>query len=134
MFDLTTLEDANFPMGSWSGNGVTGTTIDPSGLVSPVTLTFTPMGNCALPSNTTITLNEVPEATLSGNTAICSGDIATLTFNFTGTGPFDVVYQDGSNNQFPLNNISDGHTFNVCLLYTSPSPRDQRGSRMPSSA
>ena len=26
-----------------------------------------------------------------------------------------------------------GHT-EVCLLYTSPSPRDQRGSRMPSSA
>ena len=25
-------------------------------------------------------------------------------------------------------------TSNVCLLYTSPSPRDQRGSRMPSSA
>ena len=24
--------------------------------------------------------------------------------------------------------------FMVCLLYTSPSPRDQRGSRMPSSA
>ena len=22
----------------------------------------------------------------------------------------------------------------ICLLYTSPSPRDQRGSRMPSSA
>ena len=26
-----------------------------------------------------------------------------------------------------------GHT-DTCLLYTSPSPRDQRGSRMPSSA
>ena len=25
-------------------------------------------------------------------------------------------------------------TVYVCLLYTSPSPRDQRGSRMPSSA
>ena len=25
-------------------------------------------------------------------------------------------------------------TLNGCLLYTSPSPRDQRGSRMPSSA
>ena len=25
-------------------------------------------------------------------------------------------------------------TFYICLLYTSPSPRDQRGSRMPSSA
>ena len=28
--------------------------------------------------------------------------------------------------------ISD--TYQDCLLYTSPSPRDQRGSRMPSSA
>ena len=27
-----------------------------------------------------------------------------------------------------------GHLFGPCLLYTSPSPRDQRGSRMPSSA
>ena len=25
-------------------------------------------------------------------------------------------------------------TYSICLLYTSPSPRDQRGSRMPSSA
>ena len=30
---------------------------------------------------------------------------------------------------------SDGRSsINICLLYTSPSPRDQRGSRMPSSA
>ena len=27
-----------------------------------------------------------------------------------------------------------GYIFTTCLLYTSPSPRDQRGSRMPSSA
>ena len=27
-----------------------------------------------------------------------------------------------------------GIEINTCLLYTSPSPRDQRGSRMPSSA
>ena len=30
--------------------------------------------------------------------------------------------------------ISDPAAGNACLLYTSPSPRDQRGSRMPSSA
>ena len=33
--------------------------------------------------------------------------------------------------------IDDTHRpkqINICLLYTSPSPRDQRGSRMPSSA
>ena len=28
----------------------------------------------------------------------------------------------------------DNGYFEICLLYTSPSPRDQRGSRMPSSA
>ena len=28
----------------------------------------------------------------------------------------------------------EGHIVESCLLYTSPSPRDQRGSRMPSSA
>ena len=34
------------------------------------------------------------------------------------------------------NNVADliEPTLNPCLLYTSPSPRDQRGSRMPSSA
>ena len=32
-------------------------------------------------------------------------------------------------------NSAEGSTFAAaCLLYTSPSPRDQRGSRMPSSA
>ena len=42
---------------------------------------------------------------------------------------------------FGIQNITDltytddaGQNIEVCLLYTSPSPRDQRGSRMPSSA
>ena len=30
--------------------------------------------------------------------------------------------------------VKIGMLHNTCLLYTSPSPRDQRGSRMPSSA
>ena len=30
--------------------------------------------------------------------------------------------------------VKKGDTLCICLLYTSPSPRDQRGSRMPSSA
>ena len=36
----------------------------------------------------------------------------------------------------PNDGTVDGvsYTSNTCLLYTSPSPRDQRGSRMPSSA
>ena len=35
----------------------------------------------------------------------------------------------------PFNCITNGYAYYyICLLYTSPSPRDQRGSRMPSSA
>ena len=30
--------------------------------------------------------------------------------------------------------VKAGQALGYCLLYTSPSPRDQRGSRMPSSA
>ena len=30
--------------------------------------------------------------------------------------------------------VKEAHGLKGCLLYTSPSPRDQRGSRMPSSA
>ena len=36
---------------------------------------------------------------------------------------------------FPVKEIAKlAHEVNACLLYTSPSPRDQRGSRMPGSA
>ena len=35
---------------------------------------------------------------------------------------------------FMVGRFAGGKTFTLCLLYTSPSPRDQRGSRMPSSA
>ena len=34
----------------------------------------------------------------------------------------------------PGHNVRRGGDDTLCLLYTSPSPRDQRGSRMPSSA
>ena len=33
-----------------------------------------------------------------------------------------------------MQDLPDEEVFKTCLLYTSPSPRDQRGSRMPSSA
>ena len=41
----------------------------------------------------------------------------------------------GSLEEFSIAQINDLIQINLfCLLYTSPSPRDQRGSRMPSSA
>ena len=37
-------------------------------------------------------------------------------------------------NQMSNISIEDARTLTICLLYTSPSPRDKRQSRMPSSA
>ena len=42
------------------------------------------------------------------------------------------IAEEGINAPAILNVRRNEHT--TCLLYTSPSPRDQRGSRMPSSA
>ena len=42
--------------------------------------------------------------------------------------PYDVI------DEAMQTELYEKHPANACLLYTSPSPRDQRGSRMPSSA
>ena len=44
------------------------------------------------------------------------------------------ISQDGRNKAVRTYAESRVKDFHCCLLYTSPSPRDQRGSRMPSSA
>ena len=52
----------------------------------------------------------------------------------------DMTRRHGLRNTWNINSHSLSRTVNlldeayICLLYTSPSPRDQRGSRMPSSA
>ena len=49
----------------------------------------------------------------------------------------DIVYLDDNGITIKAcddANIGDVGTINGCLLYTSPSPRDKRQSRMPSSA
>ena len=44
------------------------------------------------------------------------------------------VSRSDTKNYTTNHRICIGTYYNTCLLYTSPSPRDQRGSRMPSSA
>lgn len=61
---------------------------------------------------TPVTWNENPTLDISGTTTICSGSNTNLTFSFTGTGPFNIVYTDGSSN-FNLNNITNPYLLNV---------------------
>ncbi|MEO1258827.1 MAG: gliding motility-associated C-terminal domain-containing protein [Bacteroidota bacterium] len=55
--DLTTLQDPNFPNGTWSGNGVSGTEFDPAGLSGNIALTFEPTGNCVTTTSTFVMVN-----------------------------------------------------------------------------
>ena len=74
------------------------------------------------------TIDEVPAG--SGDLIISVGDIPS-----GATVQIDVVADVADTADSPLNNIASVIANpNNCLLYTSPSPRDQRGSRMPSSA
>ena len=58
--------------------------------------------------------------------------VGNITAGGTGKTPFvDFLVKSFQKDKLNPGIISRGYN---CLLYTSPSPRDQRGSRMPSSA
>ena len=70
------------------------------------------------------------EASFSGDDdVVMEDDIEKLEGTFCADGGFDVVSAGRGVIAEMVVGEDDG-----CLLYTSPSPRDQRGSRMPSSA
>ena len=57
----------------------------------------------------------------------------------TGLGVFETIVAEKTESEVRFNGatyfqLPIGNRFNICLLYTSPSPRDKRQSRMPSSA
>ena len=76
-----------------------------------------------------------------GFTITLDADVDGYTFTLESIGATSPVEISGAftGTQF-VDFVGGGHfyyaqqQFNTCLLYTSPSPRDQRGSRMPSSA
>ncbi len=63
LFNLNLLTDPNFPVGTWSGPGVTGNNFDPSGLSGNVNLIFAASANCSLPDSTfiAVTVPAVPQ-------------------------------------------------------------------------
>ena len=54
--------------------------------------------------------------------------------SFVGSTPVAKIIFEKANKNLKRVQALGGAKNHLCLLYTSPSPRDQRGSRMPSSA
>lgn len=111
---------------SWSDGS---TTFTQSGLTSsPFLLTVTPsshttytltnlIGGCqgVVFGQATVDVNVAPTVTLSGDNTIMMNQTTTLSFAFTGPGPWDVTYSDGTS-QFSQTGI----TANPYLLSLTP--------------
>jgi gliding motility-associated-like protein len=73
LYNLTPLEDTNFSIGMWTGNGVSGDFFDPAGQSPDVVLTFIPTGDCVQDGMTIITVNAAQIPVL-GTETICDVD------------------------------------------------------------
>ena len=72
---------------------------------------------------------------LTGQSFSASVGSISLTDITVGLDSFEATFSVGAVDIFAYGDVDTGsNTSYSCLLYTSPSPRDQRGSRMPSSA
>ncbi len=74
--------------GTWSGQGVSGNSFDPSGLNGNITLTFTPnAGQCALPATTSVNVVNAPAFSNLVEDCNLINQTYTITFTINGGSP-----------------------------------------------
>ncbi|MBK6902653.1 MAG: gliding motility-associated C-terminal domain-containing protein [Saprospirales bacterium] len=78
--DLSTLQDPNFPVGTWSGPGVGGSNFDPAGQSGLVSVTFTPSDTCFLAATASILVNQAPA--IANLVELCDANNTTYTVSF----------------------------------------------------
>jgi len=70
--NLAPLSGTSSP-GTWSGQGVTGTSFNPEGLSGPISLTYTAtLNGCSLPNTQTINVNPGPDASWTSPGVFCN--------------------------------------------------------------
>lgn len=88
--------------------------------ITVVAIGIAPCSNSAPASVTCTTEDCVPStATINGMATVCGGETALITFNFVGSGPYDVTYLTNGGMPMMLTGIFDGHTEAVNPTVTS---------------
>lgn len=70
-----------------------------------IKLTVTDFGCTATDSSKTVKIKQAPTVTIAATPGVCQGTNATVTFTFTGTGPWNLVYNDNGTD-ITRNNIN----------------------------
>lgn len=86
-----------------------------------VTITNVLMGTCQKGNGqgaATVVVNTRPTASLVGDAVVCQGELSTLRFYLTGTGPWTVVYRAGNVNMTTIANSSP-HSVEVSPALTT---------------
>ena len=120
-FDYT-VEDNHGNVWNFTSPDLTATELIQSTTVGTCVFTVTSLTddsgtNCQVTTigSATIEVHALPTATITGDATICSGGCTDITFNMTGTGPYEIVYFDsGLNANVTLTGINDGHVISVC--------------------
>ena len=86
--------------------------------------------NCFQIVEIIITAGVIPDGTITGGGTFCQGENTDIVFTLNGSGPFDVVYTDGTTS-FTLNGIFDNHietiTVNTDSTFSLVSVTDANG-------
>jgi len=116
LFDLTVLADPNYPAGTWSGPGVSGTNFNPANQSGNVVLTFTPSANCTAAGTTNIGVSTAP--VFSNLDETCDPNTQTFTVSFGisgGTAPYIVDGDTLAGNTYTSASIPSGTNYSISL-------------------
>ena len=126
LFDIEQVEILRGPQGTLFGKNTTGGTVNVT-TTAPKLEEFSAYAEVTFGNFDRNDYEGVFNVPIGENAALRIGAASTNRDGFV-----DGVRTDGTLSGLDL--ADDDEVFYSCLLYTSPSPRDQRGSRMPSSA
>ena len=115
---------------------ITGLTSDLGGFWQSSDSALSPVAADSLHNLTSITANGVTISTGVDDAALISNGVDFTPGEFSAFMPLPVIADSagqGASDDGDANTFT-GPIYPICLLYTSPSPRDKRQSRMPSSA